>query len=119
MKCLEFVNADLIAGGLSPFAPERAVIHAGWPAKCAGGHTIWDDIYPVRKVTVSLQRGAILNSPAGPAQVWVVTTEISNRVNLSGKHHFGLLPFFSQIFLRLPNNLLNSFKTGQIALDRS
>jgi len=28
-KCLEFVNVDLIAGGLSPFAPERAVIHAG------------------------------------------------------------------------------------------
>jgi predicted ABC-type ATPase len=27
--CLEFVNADLIAGGLSPFAPERAVIQAG------------------------------------------------------------------------------------------
>jgi predicted ABC-type ATPase len=27
--CLEFVNADFIAGGLSPFAPERAAIHAG------------------------------------------------------------------------------------------
>ena len=29
MECLEFVNADFIAGGLSPFAPERAAIHAG------------------------------------------------------------------------------------------
>jgi predicted ABC-type ATPase len=29
VQCLEFVNADLIAGGLSPFAPERAAIHAG------------------------------------------------------------------------------------------
>jgi predicted ABC-type ATPase len=28
-QCLEFVNADLIAGGLSPFSPERAAIHAG------------------------------------------------------------------------------------------
>ena len=27
--CLEFVNADLIATGLSPFVPERAAIHAG------------------------------------------------------------------------------------------
>ena len=26
---MEFVNADLIAGGLSPFAPEKAAIHAG------------------------------------------------------------------------------------------
>jgi len=29
VKCREFVNADLIAGGLSPFAPERAAIQAG------------------------------------------------------------------------------------------
>jgi len=29
VRCLEFVNADLIAGGLSPFAPEKAAIHAG------------------------------------------------------------------------------------------
>lgn len=29
VKCLEFVNADLIARGLSPFVPERAAIHAG------------------------------------------------------------------------------------------
>ena len=28
-ECLEFVNADLIAGGLSPFAPERAAIRGG------------------------------------------------------------------------------------------
>ena len=28
-KCLEFVNADLIAGGLAPFYPERAAIRAG------------------------------------------------------------------------------------------
>jgi predicted ABC-type ATPase len=28
-QCLEFVNADLIAGGLSPFSPQRAVIPAG------------------------------------------------------------------------------------------
>jgi predicted ABC-type ATPase len=28
-ECFEFVNADLIAGGLSPFAPERAAIWAG------------------------------------------------------------------------------------------
>ena len=27
-KCYEFVNADLIAGGLSPFAPESAAIQA-------------------------------------------------------------------------------------------
>jgi predicted ABC-type ATPase len=27
--CYEFVNADLIAGGLSPFQPERAAIQAG------------------------------------------------------------------------------------------
>jgi len=29
VECLEFVNADLIAGGLSPFMPERAAIQAG------------------------------------------------------------------------------------------
>jgi len=29
VECLEFINADFIAGGLSPFAPERAAIHAG------------------------------------------------------------------------------------------
>lgn len=29
VECLEFVNADLIARGLSPFVPERAAIHAG------------------------------------------------------------------------------------------
>ena len=29
VKCLEFINADLIAGGLSPFMPERAAIRAG------------------------------------------------------------------------------------------
>jgi predicted ABC-type ATPase len=29
VDCLEFVNADLIAHGLSPFAPERAAIRAG------------------------------------------------------------------------------------------
>ena len=29
VKCMEFVNADLIAGGLSPLAPEKAAIHAG------------------------------------------------------------------------------------------
>jgi predicted ABC-type ATPase len=28
-ECLDFVNADLIAGGLSPFEPARAAIHAG------------------------------------------------------------------------------------------
>ncbi len=28
-KCLEFVNVDLIAGGLSPFEPERAALRAG------------------------------------------------------------------------------------------
>jgi predicted ABC-type ATPase len=28
-ECLEFVNADLIANGLSPFVPERAAIRAG------------------------------------------------------------------------------------------
>jgi predicted ABC-type ATPase len=27
--CYEFINADLIAGGLSPFIPERAAIQAG------------------------------------------------------------------------------------------
>ena len=29
VKCTEFVNADLIAGGLSPLAPQKAAIHAG------------------------------------------------------------------------------------------
>jgi predicted ABC-type ATPase len=29
VECLEFVNADLIASGLSPFSPERAAIRAG------------------------------------------------------------------------------------------
>ncbi len=28
-ECLDFVNADLIAGGLSPFSPESAEIRAG------------------------------------------------------------------------------------------
>jgi predicted ABC-type ATPase len=28
-KCMEFVNVDLIAGGISPFAPERAALRAG------------------------------------------------------------------------------------------
>lgn len=28
-KCREFVNADLIAGGLSPFAPGAAAVEAG------------------------------------------------------------------------------------------
>lgn len=27
--CLEFVNVDMIAGGLSPFAPQRAALRAG------------------------------------------------------------------------------------------
>ena len=27
--CLQFVNADLIAAGLSPFAPEAAALQAG------------------------------------------------------------------------------------------
>ena len=27
--CPDFINADLIARGLSPFAPEKAAIHAG------------------------------------------------------------------------------------------
>ncbi|MBI4619301.1 MAG: zeta toxin family protein [Desulfobacterales bacterium] len=29
VKCLEFVNADLIAEGISPFSPEQAAIRAG------------------------------------------------------------------------------------------
>jgi predicted ABC-type ATPase len=29
VKCLNFINADLIAGGISPFAPEKASIQAG------------------------------------------------------------------------------------------
>ena len=29
VACVEFVNADLIAGGLSPFAPENATLQAG------------------------------------------------------------------------------------------
>ena len=29
VECLEFVNADLIASGLSPFSPDRAAISAG------------------------------------------------------------------------------------------
>lgn len=29
VKCLEFLNVDLIAGGLSPFAPEKAALRAG------------------------------------------------------------------------------------------
>lgn len=29
VRCLEFINADMIAQGLSPFAPERASIRAG------------------------------------------------------------------------------------------
>ena len=29
VKCLEFVNVDLIANGLSPFDPERAALRAG------------------------------------------------------------------------------------------
>jgi len=29
MKCLEFVNVDLIASGLAPFDPERATLKAG------------------------------------------------------------------------------------------
>ena len=28
-QCTQFVNADLIAGGLSPFSPETEVLHAG------------------------------------------------------------------------------------------
>lgn len=28
-QCLRFINADLIAAGLSPFAPETAAIKAG------------------------------------------------------------------------------------------
>ena len=28
-RCLEFINADYIAGGLSPFAPEKAAVEAG------------------------------------------------------------------------------------------
>jgi predicted ABC-type ATPase len=28
-ECLDFVNADFIAGGLSPFSPDRAAIRAG------------------------------------------------------------------------------------------
>lgn len=29
MRCREFVNADLIAAGLSPFAPDKAAFEAG------------------------------------------------------------------------------------------
>ena len=29
VQCLEFINADMIAQGLSPFAPERASVRAG------------------------------------------------------------------------------------------
>jgi predicted ABC-type ATPase len=29
VECLEFVNVDLIAKGLSPFTPERAILQAG------------------------------------------------------------------------------------------
>ena len=29
LECIHFVNADLIAAGLSPFKPETAAIHAG------------------------------------------------------------------------------------------
>ncbi|MBI4115383.1 MAG: zeta toxin family protein [Candidatus Omnitrophica bacterium] len=29
VKCKQFVNADLIAGGLAPFSPEAAALHAG------------------------------------------------------------------------------------------
>lgn len=29
VKCIEFVNADLVAKGLSPFAPEKTAIQAG------------------------------------------------------------------------------------------
>ncbi|GAB0057813.1 hypothetical protein SIID45300_02145 [Candidatus Magnetaquicoccaceae bacterium FCR-1] len=29
VHCLRFVNADLIAAGLSPFAPEQAAVQAG------------------------------------------------------------------------------------------
>jgi predicted ABC-type ATPase len=29
VKCLDFINADLIASGISPFAPEKAAIQAG------------------------------------------------------------------------------------------
>ncbi len=29
VKCLEFVNVDLIANGISPFGPERAALRAG------------------------------------------------------------------------------------------
>jgi predicted ABC-type ATPase len=29
VKCLDFINADLIAGGISPFVPEKAAIQAG------------------------------------------------------------------------------------------
>ena len=28
-QCINFINADLIAKGLSPFAPERAAFQAG------------------------------------------------------------------------------------------
>ena len=28
-RCQQFVNADLIAGGLSPFSPEAEALHAG------------------------------------------------------------------------------------------
>ena len=28
-RCKQFINADLIAGGLSPFSPESAAMHAG------------------------------------------------------------------------------------------
>lgn len=29
-SCSQFINADLIAAGLSPFAPETAALKAGW-----------------------------------------------------------------------------------------
>src|SRR4030042_2736921 len=28
VKCLDFINSDLIAGGISPFVPEKAAIQA-------------------------------------------------------------------------------------------
>jgi predicted ABC-type ATPase len=42
--CPRFINADLIAAGLSPFAPENAAVKAGAERVRQGGHDISEPV---------------------------------------------------------------------------
>ena len=66
--CLHFVNADLIAAGLSPFAPEAAAFQAGR--------------LMLRKLPITSLKGAALRWKPR-FQVWVMRARFRNGAHLA------------------------------------